>query len=177
MTKIKMCGLTRKEDIETVNRLKPDFIGFVFARKSKRYVTADKAKELKGLLDPGIKAVGVFVNEDPETVAGLLNTDVIDMAQLHGNEDEEYIGMLRRLSGKPIIKAFQIKNVTALDEIENSSADWVLIDSGAGTGSTFDWKMIKDVKRPYSCGNRTGRSVCSGEYLTYRSGNRASHAG
>ena len=91
MTKIKLCGLSRPCDIEVANELRPEYIGFVFAGKSKRYVTPEKAKELKKLLVPEIQAVGVFVNENPETVACLLNSGVIDIAQLHGSEDENYI--------------------------------------------------------------------------------------
>ena len=97
MTKIKLCGLTRPQDIESANELRPDFIGFVFAKKSRRYVSPEKAHELKQMLDAGIRAVGVFVNEEPENVAELLDTGVIDIAQLHGTENEEYIRNLRNL--------------------------------------------------------------------------------
>ena len=89
MTKIKLCGLSRICDIEAANRLKPEYIGFVFLPKSKRYVTYEKAKELKSLLSPDIKVVGVFVDESAEIVARLLNDGTIDIAQLHGGEDEE----------------------------------------------------------------------------------------
>ena len=69
MTKIKMCGLRRKEDIEAVNELRPDYVGFVFFPGSKRYITPETAKELKAGLAPGIRTVGVFVDEKPENVA------------------------------------------------------------------------------------------------------------
>ena len=84
MTKVKFCGLSRACDIEEANNLMPEYIGFVFAPKSRRYVSPDRAFELKRLLIPQIKAVGVFVNETPEKIAGLLNKGVIDIAQLHG---------------------------------------------------------------------------------------------
>ena len=71
MTRIKLCGLTRPEDIAAANALQPEYIGFVFASKSRRYVSRELAAELKAQLSPGIQAVGVFVNEAPETVAGL----------------------------------------------------------------------------------------------------------
>ena len=87
-TKIKICGLRRPEDIDAVNDLKPEYIGFVFFTGSKRYVTPETAKALRAGLNPGIRAVGVFVDEKPETVAGLLEEGVIDIAQLHGHEDE-----------------------------------------------------------------------------------------
>ena len=149
MTKIKLCGLSRPCDIEAANQLLPEYIGFVFAPKSRRYVTPDKAAELKHLLAPEIKAVGVFVNETPEQIVELLSKGIIDIAQLHGNEDEEYIRQLRQLTNKPIIKAFRIKTAVDIEMAEQSTADYVLLDSGAGTGTLFDWRLIRDVKRPY----------------------------
>ena len=91
MTRIKLCGLCRPCDIEAANQLRPDYIGFVFASGSKRYVSPEQAGEFKKMLNPEIRAVGVFVDETPEKVAELLNTGVIDIAQLHGSEDEAYL--------------------------------------------------------------------------------------
>ena len=127
----------------------PEYIGFVFAPKSRRYVSPDRAFELKRLLIPQIKAVGVFVNETPEKIAGLLNKGVIDIAQLHGNEAEEYIGQLRQLTDKPVIQAFRIETAVDIERAEQSTADYVLLDSGAGTGTTFDWTFIRNMKKPY----------------------------
>ena len=149
MTRIKLCGLRRPEDIAAANALKPEYIGFVFARKSRRYVTPEEALALKRLLDPGIKAVGVFVNEAPEKVAALLVSGVIDLAQLHGEEDEDYLRQLRQLAPNPIIQAFRIRGESDVKEIESSSADYVLLDSGAGTGSLFDWELTRSLRRPY----------------------------
>lgn len=149
MTKIKLCGLSRPCDIEIANELKPDYIGFVFASKSKRYVTHEKATELKRQLSSGIQAVGVFVNEPPQNVAMLLKNGIIDIAQLHGNEDENYITQLRRLTDKPIIKAFRIETVHDAKTAEQSTADYILLDSGAGTGTVFDWDIAKSIRRPY----------------------------
>lgn len=150
MVKVKLCGLSRPGDIETANELKPEYIGFVFAPKSKRYVTPEKAGELKRLLSSDIKAVGVFVKENPEIVAKLLNNGTIDLAQLHGGEDEEYIKQLRTLTDKPIIKAFCIETESDIVDIEHSTADYVLVDSGAGgTGTVFDWNLLQNMKRPY----------------------------
>ena len=145
MTKIKLCGLTRQEDITAANVLEPDFVGFVFAPKSRRYVTAEQAKALRNHLLPSIQAVGVFVDEEPEQVAALLEAGIIDLAQLHGREDEGHLERLRALTGKPIIQAFQVK--TPNDQ--SSSADYILLDSGAGTGTTFDWGLLTSVRRPY----------------------------
>ena len=149
MTTIKFCGLTGDCDIDAANELRPEYVGFVFAPKSKRYVMPERAAELKSRLEAGIKAVGVFVNDDLYYVAELLNRGVIDIAQLHGSEDEEYIGQLRQLTGKPVIRAFRIKTAEDIAEAEKCTADHVLLDSGAGTGEVFDWKLIKNMKRPY----------------------------
>lgn len=152
-TKIKICGLRRMEDIEAVNGLLPDFIGFVFWRKSRRYVTSEQAEALKKQLDPKITAVGVFVDAPEEEVSDLLNRGIIDIAQLHGHEDEKYISRLRNLTEKPLIQAFQIRAEESAEEIlkkaESSSADYVLIDSGMGSGKKFDWDLLKDFPREY----------------------------
>lgn len=149
MTKIKLCGLSRQCDIEWANELKPDYIGFVFWSKSKRNVSPEKANELKALLSPDIKAVGVFVNEPVQNVAKLLNNNIIDIAQLHGSEDEEYIAKLRTLSDKPIIKAFLLKSEDDVKMAEKSTADHILLDSGMGTGKGFDRSLLKNISRPY----------------------------
>ncbi len=149
MTKIKLCGLSRTEDIEAVNELKPEYIGFVFAPKSRRYVTPQAAAELKQLLSAEIQAVGVFVNESPEKIAELLRSGVIDIAQLHGDEDEDYISRLRQLTDKPIIKAFRVKTEKDIADAERCSADYILLDSGAGTGTVFDWKLPANIRRSY----------------------------
>lgn len=149
MTKIKLCGLSRQCDIEWANELKPDYIGFIFWSKSKRNVSPEKAKGLKALLSPDIKAVGVFVNEPIENIAKLLSDNIIDLAQLHGSEDEEYIARLRTLSDKPIIKAFLLKSKEDAKRAEKSTADHILLDSGMGTGKSFDRSLLKDISRPY----------------------------
>lgn len=150
MTKIKLCGLTRQCDIEWANELKPEYIGFVFAQKSRRYVSEEKAAELKAMLSEDIKAVGVFVNYPEEKIANLLFRGIIDIAQLHGSEDEEYISQLSKLTDKPIIKAFSINSAADVSAANNSSADMVLLDSGqGGTGTNFDWKLLGNINRPY----------------------------
>lgn len=149
MTKIKLCGLSRACDIEEANRLQPDYIGFVFAKKSRRCVTAEQAGELKRQLRPEIRAVGVFVNEAPEAVAELLNRGVIDLAQLHGSEDAEYIRRLRDLTDSPLIQAFRIRSKEDLSRAAVSAADEILLDAGAGTGTVFDWSLLRNMERRY----------------------------
>ena len=150
MTKIKLCGLTRQCDIEWANELKPEYIGFVFAEKSRRYVSEEKAAELKAMLSEDIKAVGVFVNYPAKKIADLLFRGIIDIAQLHGSEDEEYILRLSQLTDKPLIKAFSISCEDDVRSAEKSSADMILLDSGkGGTGTNFDWDLLRHIGRPY----------------------------
>ena len=150
MTKIKLCGLTRPEDIAAANALQPEYVGFVFAAKSKRAVSREMAAALKAQLSPGIQAVGVFVNEAPEAVADLLNAGIIDIAQLHGQEDETYIQHLQKLTNKPLIQAFRVDGPQSLAKAKKSPADLVLLDSGAGgTGTAFDWTVLDKFSRLY----------------------------
>ncbi|MCX4340249.1 MAG: phosphoribosylanthranilate isomerase [Lachnospiraceae bacterium] len=148
--KIKLCGLTRPSDIETANLLHPDYVGFVFAKKSRRYVSSERVKTLKELLHPDILAVGVFVDEEPETVATWLSSGIIDVAQLHGREDEAYIKRLRELTERPIIKAFSVKETHDIEKANDSTADFVLLDAGdGGTGTAFDRELLTGMSRPY----------------------------
>lgn len=149
MTYIKMCGLSQECDIQAVNEIKPEYIGFVFWEKSKRYISPEKAFELKKLLDKNIKAVGVFVDESIEKVAELLENDIIDIAQLHGHENEDYIKNLREMTDKPVIQAFRIRSSSDMEKAVNSTADMILLDAGMGDGKIFDWSLIKEIKRPY----------------------------
>jgi len=150
MTKIKLCGLSRVEDIDAANEYKPDCIGFVFAKASRRYVSPDQAAELKQRLSPEISAVGVFVNEPVGDIVRLLKSGVIDLAQLHGAESRDYVLELKRRTAKPVIQAFRIANKEDIARAEASPADYVLLDNGAGgTGEAFDWSLVANVKRPF----------------------------
>jgi phosphoribosylanthranilate isomerase len=147
---VKICGHTRLEYIEAANALLPAYIGFVFWERSKRNVSKEQAKELKSRLDSRIKAVGVFVDAEIDFIADLVSCGIIDVAQLHGSEDEDYILQLReRLGGAEIIKAFNINKIESFDEAEKSSADHIMIDSGKGSGITFDWSKLERLNRPY----------------------------
>lgn len=153
MTRIKMCGLMREEDIAAANELFPDYVGFVFWPDSKRYVTPERALELKNGLDEDITVVGVFVNAPVRFVAALMNEDLIDIAQLHGDEDDAYIealrSSLRAPDEKAIVKAFVIKGEADVQAARASAADMVLLDAGLGSGSAFDWSLIEGFDRPY----------------------------
>ncbi len=149
MTKIKMCGLSRHCDIDYANEIMPEYIGFVFARKSKRYVSPEKAFELRQNLDKNIIPVGVFVDSDINFVAELVNKEIIDIVQLHGSEDDNYIESLRKLVSVPIIQAFTIGKPEDIQKAEKSPAEYILLDSGKGSGKMFNHSLIRDLKRPY----------------------------
>ena len=149
MTKVKICGMRRPEDLRYANERGPDMIAFVFWKPSKRYVGPDVASELRSMLDDGIIPVGVFVDEDPRVVAEIANDGTVDMVQLHGVEDEEYIHGLRKLTDVPIIRTFCVRSEEDLVRASESSADMVLLDNGKGTGQTFDWTLMRDLERDF----------------------------
>ena len=148
MTKIKLCGIKSEDDIKVINEVLPDYIGFVFAGKSKRYISFDTANTLKNKLDNRVKAVGVFVNEDIENIAYLVKNKIIDIVQLHGNEDESYINILKTKIKAPIIYAYQIKSKADIKSVKNDT-DFILLDAGAGCGETFDEALLEDFDNEY----------------------------
>ena len=151
MVKIKICGLKRLEDIEIANKYKPDYIGFVFA-DSKRKISHDLACKLKEKLNHDIISVGVFVDAPQSEILELYNEGIIEIAQLHGQESEEYIINLKEKTNHKlkIIKAIEITQETDLLSYDNSKADYLLLDSGKGSGKTFDWRLIrKDLKKEF----------------------------
>lgn len=146
MSRIKICGLRRQEDIAFVNRYKPDFIGFVFS-KSPRRIDFDRARMLKFNLDARIKAVGVFVNEPIEQIEKLCRCRVIDMVQLHGDEDADYIRRLRSRISCNIIKAVRVQSAEQVLEAEKTKCDFLLLDAYCkgtygGSGKSFNWDKI-----------------------------------
>lgn len=148
-TKIKICGLFRPEDIEYANQIKPDYIGFVFWDKSRRHVSRKQAELLKGRLNPGIRAVGVFVDAPCGEITGLLEDGIIDAAQLHGSETEEDIQYIQAVTAKPVIKAVKVRSRCDVEAWLDSAADYLLFDSGMGSGVTFDWGLLEGVEREY----------------------------
>ena len=151
MVKIKICGLKRFEDIEMVNRYKPDYIGFVFA-DTKRNVSFKLARQLKDKLDHEIISVGVFVDAPKEEIIDLFENGTIEIAQLHGLENEDYIKDLKAMTDNKliVINAIEMSKDTDLLEYDSSNADYLLLDSGKGSGKTFDWRLIrKDLKKDF----------------------------
>lgn len=157
MTRIKICGLSAVQDIQVVATLPCSYVGFVFARASRRAITFEQAKTLRSVLLRACAkqhrrapaTVGVFVNEAVDVVAHCLNSGVCDICQLHGTEDENYIARLRKLSDKPCIQAFRITSADDVAKAQQSEADYVLLDAGAGDGKSFNWKFAQAMRRPY----------------------------
>lgn len=151
MTRIKICGLYRPEDIDAVNEARPDFCGFVIGfPRSHRDVSPDGARRLRERLDDGIVPVGVSVDRPVEDVAALLTDGTISVAQLHGHEDAAYIARLRELvPGKTVWKAYRVRTAADLDAARGSTADLPLLDNGYGTGAAFDWSLIRGLGRPW----------------------------
>lgn len=168
--KIKICGLMTEDDILCVNKLLPEYVGFMFWQPSKRYISVEKAGCFKALLDPRIKAVGVFLDQDVNEVIDIAKSGVIDVIQLHGSESDEYIKSIRDEVDLPIIKAFSVAKGADADTINKSPSDMVLIDSGrGGTGELFNWEFLKGIKREYFLAGglspkNAGEAVKTGAY-------------
>lgn len=174
MTRIKLCGMRRLEDIEVVNELKPDYVGFIFAQKSRRYVRPDQAKQLIQRLAPSIKAVGVFVNDmDAQAVVDIARSCGLGAVQLHKDKDDARVDAIHTLTvkdSKPltIIRAFSIASAEDVDPVEKSHADLVLVDhGGGGTGESFDWSLIQSLERDFFlAGGLTPENVGEAIHLT-----------
>lgn len=155
MTKVKICGIKSEMDADILNRYKPDYAGFIFDKTRKRYLEKSKAAELRKKLDNSIKTVGVFVNADMDHILEFVHEGIIDIIQLHGDEDEKFIEEMKQELVHfnvdiPVVKAFGIKNADDIKLASASSADMVLLDTGrGGTGKTFDWDLIRDIHRDY----------------------------
>lgn len=147
VTKIKICGLTRLQDIEAVNAARPDYIGFVFA-ESRRRLTPQQALSLKRQLDPKIQSVGVFVNPSLETVLKIASQGILDIVQLHGDEPPAFAERVRRETGCPVVKAFRIRGEESLAALKAyGQANYLLLDAYnknayGGTGSVFNWELL-----------------------------------
>lgn len=150
--KAKICGLRTEADIEAVNEARPDFAGFIFAPGRKRYIRPEDARILREQLDPGITPVGVFVNAPAEEILKTAAAVGLGTVQLHGQESETFVMDLKEKSGGGlrIIKAFRVSSTEDVRLAEGSPADLILLDNGrGGTGETFDWETIRDIKRPF----------------------------
>lgn len=150
MTKIKLCGLYRECDIDYANEAMPDYVGFVLLfPKSHRCITAETAQTFKKRLDPAIQTVGVFVDAPPQSCAEYANSGIIDLIQLHGCEDADYIGSLRKICKAPIIKAIRVFSLSDLEQAAKLPADFLLLDHGTGTGIPFDHRILDGTTIPF----------------------------
>ena len=150
MQKIKLCGMMKPCDIEYANRVKPDFVGFIFAN-TRRKISPAQAKQFREALDAEIPAVGVFVNEDISVIASLVQDGCIDMIQLHGEEDVDYIRCLREVCDVPVIKAVKVQTVEQIRQAAALPVDYLLLDTYrkgvlGGTGEAFDWELLREAK-------------------------------
>ena len=142
MTKVKICGLKRKEDIEFANILLPEYAGFVFAA-SPRQVSAEHAAKLRAELDLRVRTVGVFVKEDINFIKRLAAERIIDVVQLHGDESQEYCRELRRKINLPVIKVLRVRNIESFESTIDYECDYLLLDTYTktaygGSGQRFD---------------------------------------
>lgn len=158
MTKIKICGLSRREDIESVNMVSPDYIGFIMGfPKSHRNITIERAKTLRAGLKEEIQVVGVFVDAEISMIVDACAKKVIDIIQLHGREDIRYIERLKAVLASvevqaKIIKAIQVNSKEDLTLIKEVPADMILLDAGMGDGKLFSqeqMELLKSVNRDY----------------------------
>lgn len=162
MSKIKICGLSRPEDVAFVNEAKPDYAGFVIqVPKSIRNVSVQTLYRLRKQLREEIPAVGVFVNAPLDLVVNLCRDKILSYVQLHGQENGEYIKRLKEQTEVPVIQAFSISSREDVQKAAASQADYPLLDHGrGGTGESFDWSLISHMERPYFlAGGLTSKNV------------------
>ena len=160
--KIKMCGISKVETIPAIIDAKPDYMGLVFV-PSKRQVTVEQAKTLVEELhkqyavrynSETIKTVGVFVNETVENLLKIAEEVKLDVIQLHGDEDESFIQILKEQSNVEVWKAVQVRSAADAEKWIDSSADMLLFDAyhkdeRGGTGEVFDWSSLDEFERPF----------------------------
>lgn len=145
--KIKLCGMFREQDIDYVNEAMPDYIGFiVMFPKSHRNIDLETALRLKKRLSPNIKSVCVSVNAPVSEFAEYANSKAADLLQLHGNENADYIAELRRLTNVPLIKAVKVTEFSDIEKAQKLDVDFLLLDSGTGSGKAFDHSLINREK-------------------------------
>ncbi len=147
MTKVKICGLKCENDIDYVNELMPDYVGFVFA-KSKRQVDKFKAKQLIEKLDKKIKKVGVFLNRPLSELNEIAEFCELDIVQLHGDEPAEYCNQVNH----NVWKAFRIKTAEDMKhihqyDIKGCLLDTYVKDAYGGTGEVFNWDVASHISK------------------------------
>ena len=145
MVRIKICGITNLEDALKIAKLKPHALGFVFYKKSPRYIQPEKAKAIIKYLPKGIQKVGVLVNEREKNIKHIARDLKLDMLQFHGSESAEFC---EKFKGYKIIKAFRVKNRIDFRNILDYKTFAYLFDTFVktkvgGTGKRFNWALIR----------------------------------
>lgn len=148
--RIKICGITRFEDARIAANLGVDALGFIFYKKSPRYIAPENASLIIRQLPPFVSRVGVFVDEEPHNVIDIVRQAGIDTIQLHGSETPEYCNQMPL----PVIKTISIKPDTDLSILEKYKTSGILLDTwhdgmSGGTGKTFDWSIAKKICTRY----------------------------
>ncbi len=145
---VKICGLTSGTDAGYADKAGPDWVGFVLHEGSRRCVSPDTARGMRSMLDPSIVTVAVTVDRDPSVIEKLVDDGTVDMVQIHGNGDPTYRRRIADL-GVPVIEAFVVRSEDDVEEAASCEAEHILLDAGAGSGRTFDWSLLEDVRFPY----------------------------
>ena len=176
---VKYCGITKEEEIQHLQKLPIEYVGFVFYKKSKRFVEKEQARRLREKLNPSISAVGVFVEEEIPKILELLQEGIIQGVQLHGEEEESYVLKLKekmkklrveqirpkglravvqgterdtqqRRNGSPFLwQAFILKEEKDVERANASPADLILLDGGKGEGKEAEAGLLQKIHRPY----------------------------
>lgn len=146
--KVKICGITNVEDALFAEKQGADAIGFIFYKKSERYIDPDSAYEISKKLKPFTSRVGVFVDEDPDLVNKISRVVGLDIIQLHGNEAPDYF---KRLDSK-IIKVIRVHGESDFKKMDDYPGANFVLDSYdrdfiGGTGKKFDWSLIPNKVR------------------------------
>jgi phosphoribosylanthranilate isomerase len=152
MTRIKICGITRADDVLDAVRCGADALGLVFYENSPRHVTVQQAVQLVDMVFPFVTVVGLFVNASAETVREVMQAVPLDVLQFHGEETPEYCAQF----GRPYLKAIRVKEGVDLVQCAAafSGAQGLVLDAyvegtPGGTGSSFDWALIpRDLPLP-----------------------------
>lgn len=148
--KIKICGLKRSEDIQYVNEYRPDYVGFVFFPPSLRYVTVEKAQQLRKSLSPNIIPVGVFLDNTLEKILEVAESKTVQILQIHGKTAPKIVKELKRITTIPVWEAISVNSEADIQKAKKSLADMVLLDHGqGGTGKIFNWKLLENVGRAF----------------------------
>jgi len=148
MIKVKICGITNKEDALYAAGCGANALGFIFYEKSPRYIAPDNAKTIIAALPPFVTTVGVFVNKDFNDIRDMALLTGITVVQLHGDESPSYCNLVE---GK-LIKAIRVKNDRSIEGLKKYDVDAFLLDSFdknsfGGSGLTFDWKLAEKAKQ------------------------------